>query len=69
MQWLYLIAAILTVLPLSYLLPFLTTHGLDISLFFAQLFTTNISAFFAMDVFASTLVPALFVFSEGGDSA
>ena len=39
MQWLYLLAAIVgTALPLSRLIPFLKTHGLDLPLFFEQLF-------------------------------
>jgi hypothetical protein len=66
MQWLYLIAAILgTILPLSQLLPFLAAYGLDMPLFFRQLFQNNISAFFGMDVIISSLVLWLFVFSEG----
>ena len=66
MQWLYLIAAILgTVLPLSQLIPFLTTYGLDMPLFFRQLFQNHVSGFFAMDVIVSSLVLWLFVFSEG----
>ena len=51
MQWFFLIAAIFgTVLPVSYLIPFLVTNGLDLPLFFRQLFQNNISGFFAMDV-------------------
>ena len=66
MQWLFLVAAILgTVLPLSFFLPFLATHGLDVSLFCRQLFQNNISAFFGMDVIVSTFVLWLFVFCEG----
>lgn len=66
MQWLYLIAAILgTVLPLSQFIPFLMAHGLDIPLFFEQLFQNHISGFFGMDVIVSSLVLWLFVFSEG----
>jgi hypothetical protein len=66
MQWLFLIAAILgTVLPLACFVPFLTTHGLDLPLFFNQLFQNNVSAFFGMDVFVSALTLWLFVFSEG----
>jgi hypothetical protein len=39
MQWLFLIVAILgTVLPLSHLMPFLAANGLDLRLFFNQLF-------------------------------
>lgn len=66
MKWLYLIAAILgTVLPLSYLIPFLSTYGFDMPLFFRQLFQNNISSFFAVDVIVSSFVLWLFVFSEG----
>lgn len=66
MQWLYLIAAILgTILPLSQLLPFLAAYGLDMPLFFRQLFQNNISAFFGMDVIISSMVLWLFVCSEG----
>ena len=66
MQWLFLIAAILgAVLPLSYLFPFLAAHGLDMPLFFRQLFQNNISAFFGVDVIISALALLLFVFTEG----
>jgi lysylphosphatidylglycerol synthetase-like protein (DUF2156 family) len=66
MQWLFMIAAILgAVLPLSYLTPFLATNGLDLRLFFSQLFQNNVSAFFGMDVFVSALALWLFVFAEG----
>lgn len=66
MQWLYLVAAILgTVLPLSYFIPFLLAHGFDVPLFFRQLFQNQVSAFFGMDVFVSSLVLWLFVSSEG----
>jgi hypothetical protein len=66
MKWLYLIGAIVgTVLPVSELVPFLTTHGLDLALFVRQLFANHVSAFFAMDVLVSSLVLWLFVFSEG----
>lgn len=66
MQWLFLVAAILgAALPLSYLFPFLAAHGLDMPLFFKQLFQNNISAFFGVDVFVSALALLLFVYSEG----
>ena len=66
MQWLFLGAAILgTVLPLRFLMPFLVTNGLDLPLFFQQLFQNNVSAFFGVDVIVSSLVLWLFVFSEG----
>jgi lysylphosphatidylglycerol synthetase-like protein (DUF2156 family) len=66
MQWFFLIAAILgTVLPLSYLFPFLMANGLDIVLLFRQLFQNNVSAFFGTDVIVSAIVLCLFVFTEG----
>lgn len=66
MLWLYLIAAILgTILPLSQFVPFLATHGLDMKLFFEQLFQNHVAAFFGMDVIVSSFVLWLFVFSEG----
>lgn len=43
MQWFYLVAAIMgTILPLSFLLPFLTEHGFNLPLLFRQLFENNI---------------------------
>ena len=66
MKKLYLLATILgAALPLSQLIPFLTTHGLDLKLFLALLFSNNVSAFFGMDVIVSSVVLWLFVFSEG----
>lgn len=66
MQWLFLMAAILgAVWPLSYLIPFLATHGLDLPLLLRQLFQNNISAFFGVDVFVSALALFLFIFTEG----
>lgn len=66
MQWLYLVAAMLgTVLPLWQLIPFLTAHGLDLPLFFQQLFQTPVSGFFGMDVIVSSFVLWLFVYAEG----
>ena len=66
MKILYLIAAILgAVLPLSQFIPFLTTHGLDLSLFFTYLFSNGVSGFFGMDVIVSSVVLWIFVFAEG----
>ncbi|MDX6290598.1 MAG: hypothetical protein QOH42_2397 [Blastocatellia bacterium] len=66
MQCLYLVAAMLgAILPLSQFIPFVAGHGFDIHLFFKQLFQSNISAFFGMDVIVSSLALWLFVFSEG----
>lgn len=66
MRKLYLVAAVLgTLLPYYYFLPFVIEHGLDLDLFFSQLFQNRISAFFGMDVIVSSLVLWLLVFSEG----
>ena len=66
MKKLYLLAAILgAVLPLSQLIPFLMTHGLDLSLFFTYLFSNGVSGFFGMDVIVSSVVLWVFVFAEG----
>ena len=40
-------------------------HGLNITLFFRELFANRISAFFAMDVIVSAIVLIWFIQSEG----
>jgi ABC-type tungstate transport system substrate-binding protein len=66
MQWIYLSLAILgAILPLFQFIPFLTTYGLDLPLFFRQLFQNHVSAFFGMDVIVSSLVLWVLIFSEG----
>jgi len=70
MKILYLLAAILgAALPLSQLIPFLKTHGLDLALFFTLLFSNSVSAFFGMDVIVTSVVLWIFVISEAGDLA
>ena len=54
-----------TVLPYAQLLPFLHEHGLDVRLFFEQLFANRIGAFFGLDVIVSSVVLWIFVFIEG----
>ena len=54
-----------TVLPYSQFIPFLQDHGLDLRLFFEQLFANNVSGFFGMDVIVSSLVLWVFVYAEG----
>jgi len=66
MQYLFLILAIAgAALPLSYFVPFVLANGLDLPLIVRQLFQTNISACFGLDVIISALVLFAFVFSEG----
>jgi hypothetical protein len=52
-------------LPYVQLIPWLATHGLDLSLFFKELFATRIGAFFGMDVIVSALVLFVFIWLEG----
>ncbi|MBE8968935.1 DUF2834 domain-containing protein [Nostocales cyanobacterium LEGE 12452] len=60
-----LLCALGFVLPYSQFFPFILEHGLDIKLFFEQLFANKISGFFGMDVIVSSLVLWTFVFWEG----
>src|ERR1044071_3384772 len=54
-----------TILPCWQFIPFLREHGLDLSLFFQQLFASPVSGFFGMDVIISSLTLWVFVYSEG----
>jgi hypothetical protein len=45
--------------------PWVLAHGLDLPLFFRELFANHISGFFGMDVFVSTAVLWTFVAWEG----
>ena len=54
-----------TILPYWQFVPFLRDHGLDLRLFFQQLFANPVSGFFGMDVIVSSLVLWTLVFSEG----
>jgi hypothetical protein len=66
MQIIYLILAIVGfALPYSQLIPFLLDHGLNLSLFWSQLFASQISSAFAVDLFTSSLVFWIFVLKEG----
>jgi hypothetical protein len=60
----YLILCALGVLlPYWQLAPWLSEHGLDLPLFFGQLFENRVGAFFGMDVCVSAA--ALLVFARG----
>lgn len=66
LQTTYLILCILgTILPYSQFVPFLLEYGLNLQLFFEQLFVNRVSSFFAMDLIVSSLVLWIFVFWEG----
>src|SRR5277367_3449003 len=51
--------------PYSQFLPWLVEHGLDLKLFFTQLFGTRIGAFFGLDVLISAVVLIGFIRREG----
>lgn len=53
------------VLPYWKFVPWFMENGLDLSLFFQELFATRIGAFFGLDVVISAFVLFLFVFTEG----
>jgi hypothetical protein len=53
------------VLPGSQVIPWLMIHGLDLRLFFSELFSTRVGAFFGLDVIISALVLLVFIGFEG----
>ncbi len=62
----YLILCVLGfVIPYSQVVPWLLGHGLNIGLFFRELFANRTSAFFAMDVIVSAIVLICFIQTEG----
>ena len=62
----YLVCCVLgLVLPYSQFVPWLLEHGFNLGLFFRELFTNRVSAFFAMDVIVSAIVLIWFIQSEG----
>src|SRR5256886_3887507 len=62
----YLVCCVLgMVLPYSQFVPWLLEHGLNVTLFFRELFTNRISAFFVLDVIVSAIVLIWFIQSEG----
>lgn len=63
-----LLALLGAALPLSQFFPWFIEHGLDISLFFSDLFANGVSGFFAFDVIVSAVVTVLFVVVEGARS-
>jgi Terpene cyclase DEP1 len=66
MQIIYLILAIVGfVLPYSQFIPFLVDHGLNLSLFWSQLFANQASSADTLDLFTSSFVFWIFVFKEG----
>ena len=52
-------------LPLSQFVPWVIENGLDVPLFFQELFSTKIGGFFGMDVIVSAMVLFVCIFAEG----
>lgn len=66
MQIVYIILSLVgLVLPWSQLIPFIFQHGLDLSLFWSQLFINQASSASSLDLFVSSVVFWLFLFREG----
>ncbi len=69
MKHLYLLLAILgAAIPYSQFVPWLLLHGLDLPLFFEQLFANRISAFFALDLILSAIVLILYISHRGAQT-
>jgi hypothetical protein len=51
--------------PYSQFIPWVLERGLDVPLFWGELFSNRIGGFFGMDVIVSACVLTLFVFVEG----
>ena len=65
MRRVYLFLAIAGfVVPYYFFLSFLLANGLDLQLFFDQLFATDISTFFAVDLIITAIVFLAFSFQE-----
>jgi hypothetical protein len=66
LRYVYLALCVVgALLPYSQFVPWYLQHGLDLSLFFHQLFANRIGAFFGLDVIVASPVLWVFVFSEG----
>jgi hypothetical protein len=66
LRYLYLCLCFLgAALPYAQFVPWLATHGLDLPLFFTELFSTRIGAFFGTDVIVSAVVLFVFISVEG----
>ena len=66
LRHLYLCLCVLgVVLPYWQFVPWQMNHGLNLSLFVSELFSTRIGAFFGLDAIVSALVLFVFIASEG----
>ena len=66
LRYIYLCLCLLgAALPSSQLIPWLAAHGLNMPLFFSELFSTRVGGFFGMDVIVSAVVLFVFIRVEG----
>jgi hypothetical protein len=62
----YLVLALAgTILPYSRFIPWFVEHGLNVPLFFGELFSTRIGGFFGIDVLVSAVTLIAFIRHEG----
>ncbi len=65
MRKIYLLLAVVGwILPYYFFVSFLVENGLDLSLLFSQLFASDISTFFAVDLILTAIVFLVFSYSE-----
>jgi hypothetical protein len=65
LKTIYLVLCLLGVaLPYWQFVPWVAANGLNMSLFFRQLFANHVGGFFGMDVFVSAVALLVFVSSE-----
>lgn len=66
MQLIYFCLSLLgLVIPYSQFIAFIADHGLNLALFWEQLFVNQISSFFALDLLISVVVFWIFLIKEG----
>lgn len=62
----YLVLCVIgAILPYTLFAPWLMEHGLDLSLFFSELFSTRIGGLSGLDVLASGVTLFVFIWVEG----
>jgi hypothetical protein len=61
----FTLAFVGAVVPYSRFVPWLVEHGLNLPLFFAEIFSTRIGGFFGLDVFISAVALITFIRREG----
>jgi hypothetical protein len=65
-RYFYLVCCVLgLLLPYTQFVPWLLEHGLNLTLFFREMFANRISAFFVIDVIVSAIVLIWFIQREG----